>query len=91
VSVYVDDMRRQARVGRMSARWSHLIADDRDELHAFAARLGLKRAWFQDHEYRWHYDVTDSVRVRAIALGAQPITYMEVGHILVARAAGATP
>lgn len=26
----------------------HLTADTLDELHAFAARLGLKRVWFQD-------------------------------------------
>jgi hypothetical protein len=89
VTVYVDDMRRAATVGRIRARWSHLIADDRDELHDFAARLGLRRSWFQDHPTRWHYDVTDSVRTRAIALGAQPITYLDVGHILIARAEAA--
>lgn len=81
--IYVDDMRRPARVGRITGRWSHLLTDqdDQTELHEFAARLGLRRSWFQ-HErkyphapWRWHYDVTDAVRDRALALGAQPITY----------------
>lgn len=87
MTVYVDDMRKAATVGRIRARWSHLIADERDELHAFAVRLGLKRSWFQDHPTRWHYDVTDSIRRRAIAMGAKPITYMETGRILITRSA----
>lgn len=44
MSVYVDDMRRPARVGRISGRWSHLMADSHDELEAFARRLDLRRA-----------------------------------------------
>jgi hypothetical protein len=48
VTVYVDDAAIAATVGWITSRWSHLIADDKDELHAFAARLGLRRAWFQD-------------------------------------------
>jgi hypothetical protein len=27
--------------------WAHLLADSLDELHAFAGKLGLQRAWFQ--------------------------------------------
>jgi hypothetical protein len=57
----------------LSARWSHLTADDKDELHTFAARLGLQRSWFQDKPRGlWHYDVPDSKRQQAIALGAVP-------------------
>lgn len=48
MTVYVDDFRILTTVGRVRGRWSHLIADTEDELHAFAARLGLRRAWFQD-------------------------------------------
>ena len=48
MTVYVDDASIAATVGRLAARWSHLIADDQDELHAFALRLGLRREWFQD-------------------------------------------
>lgn len=83
MTLYVDDMRRPARVGRVSGRWSHLFTDqdDQAELHDFAARLGLRRSWFQGaqwavtHPWRCHYDVTDSVRERALAAGALPITY----------------
>ena len=67
----------------MRARWSHMFTDQDDqiELHEFAARLGLKREWFQNakweatHPWRCHYDVTDTVRKQALALGATPTTY----------------
>lgn len=86
MTVYVDDMCRPVRVGRIPGRWSHLFADERDELHEFAVRLGLKRSWFQDHPTRWHYDVTDAVRAHALKLGAQPMSYpREVGMFFAAR------
>ena len=76
MTVYVDDMRRPAQVGRTHGSWSHLFADTSDELHAFAARLGLRREWLQ-HEgtHREHYDVTERKRQAAIAYGAQQISY----------------
>ena len=48
VTMYMDDLGYPARVGGLNAHWSHLIADDIAEPHAFAARLGLRRQWFQD-------------------------------------------
>jgi hypothetical protein len=84
--IYVDDYRAPARVGRCRpARWSHLVADQREELHAFAALLGLKREWFQDHPVRWHYDVTDTVRRHALAFGAQEITTRELAALMAHR------
>jgi len=83
MTVYVDDFRVPARVGRINARWSHLTADTKAELHRFAASLGLRRDWFQDDDLPgslpggWHYDVTDSVRRRALALGAQPVPWLD--------------
>lgn len=51
-------------------RWAHLVSDvSYDELHAFAARLGLERAWFQGD----HYDIPARMRDQAIAAGAQPV------------------
>lgn len=47
----------------------HLIADSLDELHAFAASVGMKRAWFQPKSSP-HYDLTESRRKRAVQLGA---------------------
>jgi hypothetical protein len=77
MTVYVDDMRRPARVGRLQARWSHLMSDTDEELHAFAASIGLRRSWHQKPGTAIsHYDLTDSKRQEAIAAGAVPIGYM---------------
>lgn len=80
MTVYVDNARIPARVGRFNARWSHMFADTQEELHAFAESIGLKRAWFQPGKQygdkpprHWHYDVTDSKRTAAIAAGAKPL------------------
>lgn len=74
MAVYVDDMRLPARVGRIEARWSHLMADTDDELHAFAASIGLRRSWAQNPgTWKSHYDVTDSKRAQAIRAGAVAI------------------
>ena len=87
MTVYVDDFRIQARVGRLNARWSHLTCgpfDDLEELHAFAAKIGLQHRWFQDKPWpRAHYDVTESKRQEAIRAGATPITWREAGKQMV--------
>ncbi|MGJ4729883.1 DUF4031 domain-containing protein [Luteimonas sp. SDU101] len=70
MTVYVDDAVTLWR-GR---RWAHLMADTLDELHTFAARLGLPRHAFQNKTSGAHYDVTAELRERAIALGAQAIS-----------------
>jgi len=66
MAVYVDNVR-IAWKGRL---WCHLVADSADELHRFAQRLGLRRAWFQRSASYPHYDVTAELRERAIELGA---------------------
>ena len=43
MGVYVDD----SHISWRGKHWSHLQADTAEELHAFAQKLGLKRAWFQ--------------------------------------------
>lgn len=49
----------------------HLTTDgDLDELHAFATRIGLRRAWFQNHRIAPHYDLTPDRRERALRGGA---------------------
>lgn len=48
----------------------HLTADTLDELHAFAAKVGMKREWFQDHALCPHYDLTRARRKAAVKLGA---------------------
>lgn len=85
MTVYVDDWQQRAKVGQFTARWSHLMVDpegDLDELHVFAARVGLRREWFQDKPWpRAHYDVTEKLRQRAIAFGAVPITWREAARL----------
>jgi hypothetical protein len=75
LTVYVDD----AFCSDDPATWGrwtgggHMQADTPDELHAFAARLGLRREWFQsrpDRPERDHYDLTGARRDLAIHLGA---------------------
>lgn len=70
MTVHVDDAVHPWR-GRL---WAHLFSSDLDELHAFAARLGLSRGWFQrPPKASWpHYDVTEAKRREAIGLGALP-------------------
>lgn len=84
MTVYVDDWRQPARVGRLEAVWSHLTADTDEELHEFAARLGLRREWAQhmDQPNRslHHYDVTESKRRQAIRLGAVAQSWRDTGR-----------
>ena len=73
MTVYLDDWRQPAHLGPVRDRWSHLVADDEDELHAFAARLGMRRSWFQYKDSRphhAHYDVPERARADAVARGA---------------------
>lgn len=48
----------------------HLTASTLEELHEFAARIGLRRAWFQHHRILSHYDLTPARRKAALAAGA---------------------
>lgn len=76
MTVYVDDMRVRKQLSGWPANWSHLFADTPTELAAVAAHLGLQARWIQRAgTHREHYDVTDTVRLKAIAAGAAQITY----------------
>jgi len=66
--IYVDN----ARIKWIGKEWCHLVADTLDELHDFAKLLGLKRSWYQQSASYPHYDVTVSIRQKAIQLGANP-------------------
>lgn len=68
MAVYVDNYRGKFRGMVMS----HMMADSRDELHAFAALIGMRREWFQDKSAP-HYDVCQQMRAMAIKAGAVPI------------------
>ena len=66
----------------------HLTTDGEiEELHAFAARLRLRRDWFQNHPLAPHYDLTAGKRVRAVALGALFVPAKEQARARIARRA----
>lgn len=75
MSVYIDDMYRYSIGEFRGMRMSHMIADDEAELHALAARIGMKREWYQGD----HYDVPLTRRDLALDAGAQAITYRQAG------------
>lgn len=53
-----------------------MFADTSEELHEFAARIGMRRSWAQkENTHQEHYDLTDNRRADAIRLGAKSITY----------------
>jgi len=75
--VYVDD----ADVSKFGRGWFHLTADSLDELHAFAARIGLPaRAFHRGARYP-HYDITAAQRLNALRSGAHPVSPRDVVRI----------
>jgi hypothetical protein len=90
-------MSHQGRFGTRTTSdpWFNLTADTQDELHEFAARLGLPRQGFQPGSLVGpqqvsvgrHYSVTAGERDRAVELGAQAITPREATKIERQRAA----
>lgn len=69
MSVYVD--------GLFNYGWKlgpscHLVADSENELHEFAAKIGMKRGWFQDGDTHTmpHYDLIARRRKAAVKIGA---------------------
>src|SRR5262245_36425319 len=65
-------------------KWAHLLADDIDALHRFAARLGIHRLSYQGPPRTSvpHYDLTPYERQRAIALGAIACSREEIVAIV---------
>jgi hypothetical protein len=84
LTVYVDDWRQPATIRDRADRWSHLLADDPEELHALAAQLGIPRRGYQRHRRSAvlnHYDVPERLRLLAIELGAVPVTWREMARL----------
>jgi hypothetical protein len=81
MTVMVDPLRRYEHVPFAVKDWCHMAVDGSfEELHAFAAALGIPRSRFQGD----HYDLTAWIRERAVALGASEVETSE----LLARMAG---
>jgi len=47
-----------------------MTADSKEELHAFAARIGVRRCWYHKGRTHPHYDVTSPQRAAALLSGA---------------------
>lgn len=63
---------------RNGDRWCHLFTDgDEEELHRFAATIGMKRRWFQGDRDGGHYDLTPGKRRLAVANGAKEVEQHE--------------
>ena len=78
--ILVDPIHRYSYVPFAIKDWCHMAVDGSfEELHAFAASLGIPRSRFQGD----HYDLTPWIRARAAALGAEQVT---TGELLVRRA-----
>jgi hypothetical protein len=90
MSCYVDTVQAYPDAGFRYTDFCHLLADDRAELHQMAAALGIPRKFFQDHPWRWHYDVASHLREQALALGASEVELRFVGQLLKSRRAAAT-
>lgn len=82
MACYVDAVRSYPGAGWRFAEFCHLLADSPDELHAMAERIGVPRRFFQDHPWRWHYDLPEHIRVKAISHGALEVSMHEVGALL---------
>jgi len=80
MAVYVDD----ALWRWQGLTWCHLLADDIDELHRFAAQLGITRISYQGPPKTSapHYDLTAFERRRAIALGAKSCSREDIVLVL---------
>ncbi len=85
--IYIDELRTYPRAAikpaarRVSDTWCHMTTDGLvAELHAFAKRIGLRRAWFQPHRRLpslSHYDLTPLRRAAALRAGASEATARE--------------
>ena len=70
MALLVDPLREYPDTGLPFRHWCHLVSDASfEELHAFAARLGIPPRFFQGD----HYDLPPWLRERAVELGAEEV------------------
>ena len=73
--IYVDAIKKTPPTDPTGGRWRwknycHLWADDLKQLHQVALGLGLKLEYFQNLKDFPHYDLTKTMRLRAVRAGA---------------------
>lgn len=80
--VYVDNMNANFRGMVMC----HMVADTTEELLSMVDKIGVNRKWIQDAgTYAEHFDVCLSKKKLAVAAGAQEISMVDLGRMLVLR------
>ena len=80
MAVLIDELREYPHVRFAVKHWCHMVSDASfEELHAFAARLGIPRERFQ----RDHYDLPPALRERAVAEGAREVTIHDLSERMV--------
>jgi Protein of unknown function (DUF4031) len=73
--VLVDPLRHYDHLSLAVKDWCHMAVDGEfEELHAFAAALGIPRHRFQGD----HYDLPPWLRERAVGLGAHEVSTTEL-------------
>ena len=71
----VDELQEYPHANLPVKHWCHMVSDAGfDELHDFAAAMGIPRRRFQGD----HYDLHPALRERAVALGAQEVSAREL-------------
>lgn len=91
IVVMVDDVMRWPHAkGIFKAGSAHLTVNGSSAqhiaaLHDFAKKIGLKRAWFQDHKLAPHYDLTPGRHSQALAHGAVLVSAIDQARDRVAR------
>ena len=75
MAILVDELREYPHSKLPFRHWCHLVSDDGfDELHAFAAGLGIPRHRFQGD----HYDLPAHLRELAVEFGAIEVGVREL-------------
>lgn len=86
MAIYVDEL---VSYGQQAARGAeryfgggkqscHMFTDgDLEELHRFAANIGMRRSWFQNRPALPHYDLTPNKRRLAVQAGAIEVKMLD--------------
>ena len=80
MAVLIDELREYPHVRWTVKHWCHMVSDESfEELHAFAAAIGIPRERFQ----RDHYDLPPALRERALEHGAHPVSIGDLSQRMV--------
>lgn len=79
MTVYIDPAVFKKPGGKKN--YCHVAADTEAELHAFAAKIGLKRHFFHAGAKHVHYDLAEERRTAALVAGAVEVTSRELARL----------